>query len=86
MQIFFKTEKAPTSLTSLEVESSDTIDELKRQISANIHVPVGQIRVIHSGRQMSDGLTLEDYNIQQDALIYVVFRLRGIQIFVNTLL
>ncbi len=74
-------------MTLLEVESSDTIDELKRQISANIHVHVDQIRVIHSGRQMSDVLTLEDYNIQQDVLIYVVFRLKGgIQIFVNTLL
>jgi ubiquitin C len=70
---------------ALEVESSNTIDELKSQISDNLHVPVDQLRLVYHSKQLLDKLTVGDYNIHKDAVIYVVFKIRGgIQNFVNT--
>jgi ubiquitin C len=86
MQIVVKNPKSPTLMT-LEVESSNTIDELKSQISDNLHVPVDELWLVYRSKQLSDKLTVGDYNIHKDAVLYVVFRIHGgIQNFVNTLL
>jgi hypothetical protein len=70
---------------TLEVENSNTIDELKSQIFYNLHVPVEQLRLVYGSKQLLDKLNVGDYNIHKDAIIYVVFRIRGcIQNFVNT--
>jgi ubiquitin C len=86
MQIVVKNPKSPTLMT-LEVESSNTIDELKSQISDNLHVHVDELWLVYHSKQLSDKLTVGDYNIHKDVIIYVVFRIHGgIQNFVNTLL
>ncbi|XP_078083479.1 polyubiquitin-like [Mustelus asterias] len=75
MQIFLKNEKG--KISTYDVLPSESVQDFKARVQRQERVPTDQQRLMYEGKQLEDGRTLADYNIQSESTIFLMLRLRG---------
>ena len=75
MQVVVKTLNGKT--IAVDVDSSDSVESVKQMMQDREGVPVEQMRLVYGGKQLEDGRSLADYDIQSESNISLILRVRG---------
>lgn len=75
MQIFIKTLTGRKQQYNFEADT--TVIAVKQALQEKEGIQVDQIRLIFSGKQLSDEKTLQEYNVAAGGTIHMVLQLRG---------
>ncbi|XP_032371213.1 ubiquitin-like protein ISG15 [Etheostoma spectabile] len=74
IQVFLRNEKG--TLSTYDIKPDETVSHFKTKVQSREGVPVSQQRLIHQGREMTEG-RLSDYSVGERSTIEMMFRLRG---------
>lgn len=72
-EIYVKSDKS----TAIQVQSSYTIENVKKKYEEKVGVPVSEQRYIYNGKELENCRLISDYNIKESATIQLAYRLCG---------
>ena len=76
MALQIKIRELTGNLITLDVETTDTIDNVKTKIMEDTNIPIFLQRLVFENKELKDG-KLSDYDIKNGTILAITLKLRG---------